>query len=146
MKLILEMRSKLGLAADGRDPNRQSIADGSTDDAMVELAAETHGSGDRQHTSEAIRGIRGQGHDRTRYYDNPARDTVVTLSMPAHCPEAKPDATETTQVQFLMVDRKSIYIHVKHIPWLIYYLPTGRRRRPRTAPRWGLCTSRGRRV
>ena len=86
MKLILEMRSKLGLAADGRDPNGQSTADGSTDDPMLELAAETHGSGDRQHTSEAIRGIRGQGHDRNRYYDNPARDTVVTLSLPTHCP------------------------------------------------------------
>ena len=63
-----------------------------------------------------------QGVERTRYYKNHCKNTVVTVSMPVRCPEEDPKCTDLRKIKLFIEDRKQIWLHLDDPPWAVQYL------------------------
>ena len=64
--------------------------------------------------------IKGRGEKRVRLYHR--TKTVVTLDMPAHCPEVDPTGTERRMIKVYVEDRKQIWIALEDVEWAVRYL------------------------
>ena len=82
--------------------------------AEIEQNEEAHADGTK------VAGV--QGVKRTRYYKNHVKNTVVTVSMPARCPEQDPNCKDVRKIKLFIEDRKQLWLHINDLPWAIQYL------------------------
>ena len=65
---------------------------------------------------------RGRGQKRTRYYKNHVSKQVVTLSMPARCPEEAPNCTEVHTIRLYIGDRQQVWLDLADVEWAVRFL------------------------
>ena len=65
---------------------------------------------------------RGRGQKRARYYMNHVSKQVVTLNMPAHCPEEDPDCTEVRKTRTYIEDRVQVWPGLADVEWALRFL------------------------
>ena len=68
------------------------------------------------------RKTRGRGLKRTRYYKNHVSKQVVTLSMPARCPEEDPNCKEVRNIRLYIEDRQHMWLDLADVEWAARFL------------------------
>ena len=84
-------------------------------DPMLELSGNA-GPGARTAVSIAVNG------SRARYYGNRARGQIVTVKMPAVCPEEDRRSTAKRDVKLHIEDRRQIWLSIDDIEWFVRYM------------------------
>ena len=84
-------------------------------DPMLELSGNA-GPGARTAIGIAVNG------SRTRYYGNRARGQIVTVKMPAVCPEEDRRSTAKRDVKLHIADRRQIWLSIDDIEWFVRYM------------------------
>ena len=59
---------------------------------------------------------------RSRYYQNMAKNSIVTVNLPTRCHEIDPSCKQMRPVKLFIVDRKSIWLSINDVPWAIRWL------------------------
>ena len=89
-------------------------AAGADVDPMLELAGNA-GPGARVAVGTAVIG-------RARYHENRARNQIVTVSMPAVCPEEDRHCKVKRNVKLRITDRRTIWLSIDDVEWMVRYL------------------------
>ena len=63
-----------------------------------------------------------QGQRRGRRHTTHPQNTVLTVRMPARCPEEDPKCTELREVRLYVKDRDTIFLHIDDVEWAVRYL------------------------
>ena len=53
---------------------------------------------------------------------NAARGKLLTVELPATCPELDPNSTEKRNVTLLIQDRKTVWLLLEDVDWAVKYL------------------------
>ena len=59
---------------------------------------------------------------RTRYYQNRAKNCIITVNMPIRCIEIDPNCTQMRPVKLFVTDRKTVWMSVDDVEWAMRYL------------------------
>ena len=89
-------------------------AAGADVDPMLELSG-IDGPGARVTIGNAMNG-------RARYYGNRARGQIVTVKMPAVCPEEDRRSTAKRDVKLHITDRRQIWLSIDDLEWFVRYM------------------------
>ena len=81
---------------------------------VVELAGDA-GPGARVSVGTAVSA-------RARYYENRARNQIVTVSMPEVCPEEDRHCKVKRNVKLHITDRRTIWLSIDDVEWMVRYL------------------------
>ena len=65
---------------------------------------------------------RGRRQMRTRYHRNHVSKQVVTLSMPARCPEEAPNCTEVRKIRLYIEDQVQVWLDLADVEWAVRFL------------------------
>ena len=76
---------------------------------------------DDQHPQNTTK-TRGRGQKRARYYKNHVSKQVVTLSMPARCPEEDPNCTKVRNIRLYIEDRVQVWLDLADVEWAVKFL------------------------
>ena len=96
-------------------PSPDSSKESEAYDPMAEVEQADH---DIQTTPKT----RGRGQKRTHYYRNPVSKQVVTLNMPARCPEEDPYCTEVCKIRLYLEDRVQGWLDLADVEWAVRFL------------------------
>lgn len=115
--LLEDLRVEIQKLCDGEGSSvSQAISKESEEyDPMAEVEQDDE---DVQNTTKT----RGRGQKRNRYYKNHFRKQVVTLSMPARCPEEDPHCTEVRNIRLYIEDRVQIWLDLADVEWAVRFL------------------------
>ena len=113
------LREEVQKLCDGEESSAQAVVTGRSEycDPMAEVEQV-----DQDGTSTSPSKTRGRGQKRTRYYQNHASKKVVTLNMPAQCPEENANCTEVRKIRLYIEDRQQIWLDLEDVEWAVRYL------------------------
>ena len=106
-------------ASDGEIPTN--------DDAVVTADDDDHGADPMDDIDVEAAPIEGADRGRKRARGqvkkaNAARGKLLTVELPATCPELDPNSTEKRNVTLLIQDRKTVWLLLEDVDWAVKYL------------------------
>ena len=117
--LIEDLLKLVVRASDGEIPTN--------DDAVVTADDDDHGADPMDDIDIEAAPIEeaGRGRKRTRGQlkkTNAARGKLLTVELPATCPELDPKSTEKRNVTLLIQDRKTVWLLLEDVDWAVKYM------------------------
>ena len=102
--------------ADGDVGDTLPVQDSEEYDPMTEVDQE------QQPANISPTKTKSQGKKRKYYYTNHARNTTISVAMPARCPEEDPGCTQVRPIRLYIENRKTIWLHIDDVEWAVRYL------------------------
>merc|ERR1712187_227081 len=102
--------------ADGDVGDTLPVQDSEEYDPMTEVDQE------QQPANISPTKTKSQEKKRKYYYMNHARNTTISVAMPARCPEEDPGSTQVRSIRLYIENRKTIWLHIDDVEWAVRYL------------------------
>jgi hypothetical protein len=113
--LVQLLHTYVQQGANGELAGQEAAADG---EAAHDPMNEVEVSGDEG----AKTAHSGRGKKRSRYYKNHAKNRIVEVEAPHHCPEMAPTSKETRKIKLFIVDRKQVWLDLDDVEWAMRFL------------------------